>query len=92
MPFVFTENGVAMLSSVLKSETAIEVNIRIMRAFTSMRRFMQSNAHVFRRLETLEHNHLLLHHHISETDKKIEEVLTTRPRHHRKLTRRELWL
>lgn len=76
MPFVFTENGVAMLSSVLKSETAIEVNIRIMRAFTSMRSFMQSNAHVFQRLETLEHNHLLLHHHISETDKKIEEVLT----------------
>lgn len=34
MPFAFTENGVAMLSSVLRSETAIEVNIRIMRAFT----------------------------------------------------------
>lgn len=35
MPYVFTENGVAMLSSVLRSDTAIEVNIRIMRAFTS---------------------------------------------------------
>lgn len=76
LPYAFTENGVAMLSGVLRSNTAIEVNIRIMRAFTSMRSFMQSNAHVFRRLETLEHNHLLLHHHISETDKKIEEVLT----------------
>lgn len=75
-PYAFTEQGVAMLSSVLRSEQAIEVNIRIMRAFTAMRSFMLSNAHVFRRLETLEHNHLLLHHHISETDKKIEEVLT----------------
>lgn len=76
MPFAFTEQGVAMLSSVLHSEQAIEVNIRIMRAFTAMRSFLQSNAHVFQRLETLEHNHLMLHHHISETDKKIDEVFT----------------
>ncbi len=40
MPYVFTENGVAMLSSVLRSDAAIEVNIRIMRAFTSMGKFM----------------------------------------------------
>ena len=40
MPYVFTENGVAMLSSVLRSDTTIEVNIRIMRAFTSMRHFL----------------------------------------------------
>lgn len=76
LPFAFTENGVAMLSGVLRSKTAIEVNIRIMRAFNSMRSFLQSNAHVFQRLETLEHSHLLLNYHISETDKKIEEVLT----------------
>ena len=37
MPYVFTENGVAMLSSVLRSDTAIEVNIRIMRAFPNFR-------------------------------------------------------
>ena len=65
-----------MLSSVLRSEQAIEINIRIMRAFIAMRSFLQTNAHVFQRLETLEHNHLLLHRHISETDKKIDEVLT----------------
>lgn len=75
MPFVFTENGIAMLSSVLKSETAIEVNIRIMRAFTYMRSFLTSNAHIFKRLETVEHHQLLLQKHQSETDKKIEEVL-----------------
>ena len=68
---MFTEQGVAMLSSVLRSEQAIEINIRIMRAFIAMRSFLQTNAHVFQRLETLEHNHLLLHHHISETDKKL---------------------
>ena len=44
MPYVFTENGVAMLSSVLRSDTAIEVNIRIIRAFVSMRHFMVNNA------------------------------------------------
>lgn len=76
MPFVFTEQGVAMLSGVLRSDTAIEVNIRIMRAFIAMRSFMISNAHVFQRLETIEHHQLLLQKHQSETDKKIEEVLT----------------
>lgn len=42
----FTEQGVAMLSSVLRSQTAIEVNIQIMRAFVSMRHFMVNNASV----------------------------------------------
>lgn len=76
MPFAFTENGVAMLSSVLKSDTAIGVNIRIMRAFTAMRSFLLGNAHVFKRLETIEHCQLLLQKHQNETDEKIEEVLT----------------
>ena len=44
MPYAFTEQGVAMLSSVLRSKTAIEVNIQIMRAFVSMRHFMVNNA------------------------------------------------
>jgi hypothetical protein len=76
MPYAFTENGVAMLSSVLRSKTAIEVNIRIMRAFTSMRSFMMNNAHVFQRIETIEHNYLLINHRLSEHDKKFEEILT----------------
>ena len=75
-PFAFTENGVAMLSSVLKSDTAIEVNVRIMRAFTAMRSFLMSNAHMFKRLETIEHNYLLVNRHLSEHDKKFEEVLS----------------
>jgi len=68
--------GVAMLSSVLKSDTAIEVNIRIMRAFTAMRSFLTNNAHVFQRLETVEHHQLLLQEHLSEHDRKFEEVLS----------------
>lgn len=76
MPFAFTENGVAMLSSVLKSDTAIEVNIRIMRAFTVMRSFLISNEHMFKRLETIEHNYLLVSRHLSEHDRKFEEVLS----------------
>ena len=76
MPFAFTEQGVAMLSGVLKSDTAIEANIRIMRAFTAMRSFLMSNAHMFKRLETIEHNYLLVNRHLSEHDRKFEEVLS----------------
>ena len=81
MPYAFTEQGVAMLSSVLRSKTAIEVNIQIMRAFVSMRHFMVNNASVFSRLETIEYHQLeILQHqqdtdkHLQESDKRIEEV------------------
>lgn len=76
MPFAFTEQGVAMLSGVLKSDTAIEVNVKIMRVFIAMRSFLMNNAHVFQRLEAVEHHQLLLQKHLSEHDKKFEEVLT----------------
>lgn len=54
IPYAFTEQGVAMLSSVLKSKTAIEVSIKIMNAFVEMRKFILTNAQVFQRIETLE--------------------------------------
>ena len=72
--YAFTEQGVAMLSSVLRSQTAIEVNIQIMRAFVSMRHFMVNNASVFSRLETIEYHQLEIQQHQQETDKRIEEV------------------
>jgi len=53
-PFAFTENGVAMLSSVLNSETAIQVNIAIMRAFTDLRRMLASHRDLARKLKDLE--------------------------------------
>uniref|UniRef100_UPI0040296233 ORF6N domain-containing protein n=1 Tax=Prevotella sp. TaxID=59823 RepID=UPI0040296233 len=74
MPYAFTEQGVAMLSSVLRSQTAIEVNIQIMRAFVSMRHFMVINASVFSRLETIEYHQLEMQQHQQETDKRIDEV------------------
>ena len=74
MPYAFTEQGVAMLSSVLRSQTAIDVNIQIMRAFVSMRHFMVNNASVFSRLETIEYHQLEMQQHQQETDKRIDEV------------------
>lgn len=53
-PFAFTEQGVAMLSSVLKSKRAIQVNIAIMRAFVQMRRFLQSHEELAAQLKKLE--------------------------------------
>ncbi|MGH8227162.1 MAG: ORF6N domain-containing protein [Steroidobacteraceae bacterium] len=54
LPYVFTEQGVAMLSSVLRSERAIAVNIQIMRAFVRMRELLASNKELARRLDELE--------------------------------------
>jgi len=54
MPFVFTEQGVATLSSVLTSDRAIEINIHIMRAFVQMRKFIANNAAIFNRLDNIE--------------------------------------
>ena len=54
LPFAFTEQGVAMLSSVLRSRRAIEVNIAIMRAFVKLREMLASNAELARRLDELE--------------------------------------
>ncbi len=67
LPYAFTEQGVAMLSGVLKSETAVRVNIQIMRAFVAMKKFLASNALIFHRLETVEEKQI-------EYDKKFELV------------------
>ena len=72
--YAFTEQGVAMLSSVLRSKTAIKVNIQIMRAFVSMRHFMVNNASVFNHLETIEYHQLEMQQHQQETDKRIDEI------------------
>ena len=63
-----------MLSSVLKSPTAIKVNIRIMRAFVAMRRFLSNNAHLFSRIETIEHQQLTLNNRQDETERKIDRI------------------
>ena len=53
-PYVFTEQGVAMLSSVLNSDRAILVNIQIMRVFTKMRALLDSHKEILRKLESIE--------------------------------------
>ncbi len=56
-PYAFTEQGVAMLSSVLRSKRAVAVNIEIMRAFVKLRQLLASNAELARRLDELESNY-----------------------------------
>lgn len=67
MPYVFTEQGIAMLSAVLKSDIAVEVSVKIMNSFVEMKRFLLSNQELFSRLDRIEIKQL-------ETDRKFEEV------------------
>ncbi|MCF6345216.1 MAG: ORF6N domain-containing protein [Thiomicrorhabdus sp.] len=54
LPYVFTEQGVAMLSAVLRSETAVRVSLQIIHAFVEMKRFITTNAGLFQRLDKVE--------------------------------------
>ncbi|MBQ3618727.1 MAG: ORF6N domain-containing protein [Bacteroidales bacterium] len=74
LPFVFTEQGVAMLSSVLKSQKAVEVNIQIMRAFVSMRHFLHNNAQIFTEINTIKNQLLKVNIHQKESDRRIDEL------------------
>lgn len=67
-PYVFTEQGVSMLSAVLKSDTAIHTSIRIIEAFVAMRNFLMNNASIFQRMERLEMKQL-------KTDEKVDAIL-----------------
>jgi len=53
-PYAFTEQGVAMLSAVLRSETAVRISVRIIKAFIEMKKFISNNAAIFQRLEKVE--------------------------------------
>ncbi|MDD4854411.1 MAG: ORF6N domain-containing protein [Sulfuricurvum sp.] len=68
LPYVFTEQGVASISGVLTNKIAIEINIKIMRAFVEMRRFISNNALIFQRLDSLEQKQF-------KTDDKVEAIL-----------------
>ena len=75
-PYAFTEQGVAMLSAVLKSETAIKASIQIMNAFVSMRHFLQNNAELFAELKTIQQHQIYTDVHLRETDKKVDELFS----------------
>ena len=68
LPYVFTEQGVSMLSSVLKSNIAVNVSINIIRAFVEMRKFMIYNAAIFQRIENVEQKQI-------KSDLKIDHIL-----------------
>ena len=69
-PYAFTRNGIGMLSSVLRSETAVEVNIRIMRAFTAIPDIVNNNMLMMQRI-------LHIEQHQTETDEKVNQIITT---------------
>ena len=71
LPYVFTEQGVAMLASVLHSKTAIQVSIKIVNAFVEMRRFIHNNAQIFARLDSVEKRQITFE---SKTEKNFEKV------------------
>lgn len=66
-PYAFTEQGVAMLSAVLRSETAIKVSIQIMKAFIQLKKFVFDNTGLFHRIDKIEAKQL-------ETDEKFEQL------------------
>lgn len=69
-PYAFTRNGIGMLSSVLRSGTAVEVNIRIMRAFTAIPDIVNNNVLMMQRILNIEQ-------HQTETDEKVNQIIST---------------
>ena len=84
LPYAFTRNGIGMLSSVLGSDTAVAMNIRIMRAFTANQQIMETNAILFKRVFHLEQ-------HQQETDEKINQILIKMDEHSPKLQPEQLF-
>jgi len=72
LPYVFTEQGVAMLSAVLKSETAVKVSIKIINTFVEMRKVLTQNAGLFQRLDKMELKQLDADHKFEQLFKALE--------------------
>lgn len=75
-PYAFTEQGVSMLASVLKSDTAVQTSIKIIDAFVAMRHFMLNNTKLFTEIDNLKQHQIETDVHLLENDKKIEQILT----------------
>ena len=80
--YAFTEQGVSMLASVLKSETAVQTSIKIIDAFVAMRHFMQKNAKLFVEIDNIKQHLIQTDVHLTENDRKIEHVLTLLEKNH----------
>jgi hypothetical protein len=77
LPYAFTEQGVAMLSSVLRSPRAVEVNIAIMRTFVQLRRLMDSNALLAEKIEALEAKYAEHDQHFEVVFEAIKQLIAT---------------
>lgn len=73
LPYVFTEQGIAMLSAVLRSDVAIQISIKIMNTFVEMRRFMASNSLVLNRINEIEVKQLIYQ---KDADEKFDKIFT----------------
>ena len=76
LPYAFTEHGILMLSSVLNSKKAIQVNIQIMRTFTKLREMMLSYKELQKKIEAMERRHDKHDQHFQVVFKAIKEMLT----------------
>ena len=73
-PYAFTEQGVSMLSAVLKSKIAVNISIKIMDAFVAMRHTLLNNNQLFNRIENIEHHQLLMIERQDKTESQIETI------------------
>lgn len=74
LPYVFTEQGIAMLSDLLKNDIAVQVSINIINAFVSMRKFLLNNGQIFQRLTNVEYTLLEQGKVLSKHEKQFEKV------------------
>jgi hypothetical protein len=88
-PYVFTEQGVAMLSSVLNSDRAILVNIQIMRVFTKLRALLESHAEILRKLDSIEKKDieqdnkiLLIFEYLKQLEQAKQEEISSKEKKH----------
>lgn len=72
LPFVFTEQGVSMLSAVLKSEMAVQTSIKIINTFVNMRKFLQNNASIFQKIDSIEKRQIAYE---MKNDAKVDIIL-----------------
>lgn len=85
LPYAFTEQGVAMLSSILKSEVAVKVSIQIMNAFVQMRHFLASNGSLFARLDSVEKQQIETEEKLNRNIVQIQEKLTVHEKNFEKV-------
>ena len=77
LPFVFTEQGVAILSAVLRSDIAVKISIQIMQAFVKMKKFITTNAVIFQRLDNIEQKQIIIDQKFEQIFKALEEKSIT---------------